>query len=60
VVVALVVIAGTALLSVWGAAFQTFSFQARYALFGLPAIAGLAALGLETWKLPVRFVLPVM
>jgi hypothetical protein len=29
-------------------------------LVGLAAIAALAALGVERWRLPVRFVLPAM
>jgi hypothetical protein len=47
------------LLCVWIVAFQTSTYQARYAYVGLTAICGLAALGLERWRLPVRFVLPV-
>lgn len=56
----LAVISGAALLSVWGVAFQTNSYTARYAFVGLAAIAGLFALGVERWKLPFRFVLPAM
>ena len=41
-------------------AFQTASYEARLALTGLPALAGLAALGVERWKLPLRFLLPFM
>ena len=48
-----------ALLSVWVVSFQTGTYQARYAYFGLVAICGLAALGLERWRLPVRFLLPL-
>ncbi len=48
-----------ALLSVWAVSFQTGTYQARYAYFGLVAICGLAALGLERWRLPVRFLLPL-
>jgi len=47
------------LLTVWGVAFQTSTFPARFALVGLAAIAGLTALGLERWRPPVRFLLPV-
>jgi hypothetical protein len=48
-----------ALLSVWVVSFQTGTYQARYAFFGLVAICGLAALGLERWRLPIRFLLPL-
>ena len=51
-------IALSALLCVWVVAFQTATYQARYAYVGLTAICGLAALGLERWRLPVRFILP--
>jgi 4-amino-4-deoxy-L-arabinose transferase-like glycosyltransferase len=51
-------IALSALLCVWVLAFQTATYQARYAYVGLTAICGLAALGLERWRLPVRFILP--
>ena len=47
-------------LSVWALAFQTGTFEARYAFVGLVAVACLAALGLESWRLPVRFLLPAM
>jgi hypothetical protein len=49
----------TALLAVWVASFETGSYEARYAYVGLTAICGLAALGLERWRLPVRFLLPL-
>jgi len=49
----------TALLSVWGVALQSY-YQARYAYVGLTALAALMALGVERWKLPVRFILPAM
>lgn len=48
-----------ALLSVWVVSFQTGTYQARYGYFGLVAICGLAALGLERWRLSVRFLLPL-
>lgn len=51
-------IALSALLCVWVVAFQTATYQARYAYVGLTALSGLAALGLERWRLPVRFILP--
>jgi hypothetical protein len=51
-----IVIAG--FLSVWLVATQTKTYEGRYALVGLAAIAVLAALGVERWRLPVRFLLP--
>ena len=45
-------------LCIWIVAFQTHTYEARYAYVGLAAIAGLAALGLERWKVPVRFLIP--
>jgi ABC-type arginine transport system permease subunit len=53
-------ITAAGLLSVWIVAFQTSTYEARYVFVGLAAIAALAALGLERWKLPFRFVLPAM
>jgi len=58
--VPLVCIALAALMSVWIVAFQTESYEPRYALTGIAAIAGLAALGSERWIFPARFLLPVM
>ncbi len=54
----LITLAG--ILAVWGAAFQTATYQARLAFVGLAALAVLAAVGLERLKLPVRFILPAM
>ena len=51
-------ITGAGLLSVWIVAFQTSTYEGRYVFVGLAAIASLAALGLERWRLPVRFILP--
>ena len=45
-------------LSVWLVATQTTTYEARYAFVGLAALAVLAALGVERWRLPVRFLLP--
>ncbi len=59
VLITLFVISGAAFLSVWGIALQSY-YQARYAFVGVPAIAALIALGVERWKLPIRFFLPVM
>ena len=47
-------------LSVWMVAFQTASYDPRLALVGMPALACLAALGLERWKLTVRFLTPLL
>ena len=60
VVVILTTITVAGLLSVWIVAFQSGTYEARYALVGLTAIVALAALGLERWRLPVRFLLPAM
>lgn len=49
----------SALLCIWIVAFQTNTYEARYAYVGLTAICGLAALGLERWKVPVRFLIPL-
>ncbi len=48
------------LLSVWVLAFQTATYQGRYALVALAAFAVWVALGLERWCLPVRFSLPTV
>lgn len=46
-------------LCVWIISFQTHTYEARYAYVGLVAIIGLAALGLERWKVGVRFLIPL-
>jgi hypothetical protein len=56
----LLTVAVAGLLSVWIVAFQTSTYEARYVYVGLSAIAALVALGLERWKLPVRFIRPAM
>jgi 4-amino-4-deoxy-L-arabinose transferase-like glycosyltransferase len=43
---------------VWFVAFQTSTYQTRYALVGLGAMAVLVALALERWRLPIRWLLP--
>jgi hypothetical protein len=58
-IISLGALSTAALLSVWVVSFQTGTYQARYAYFGLVAICGLAALGLERWRLLVRFLLPL-
>jgi len=55
----LVVVSIASFLSVWGVALHSY-YQARYAFVGIPALAGLVALGVERWKLPTRFLLPAM
>jgi 4-amino-4-deoxy-L-arabinose transferase-like glycosyltransferase len=58
-VVALTSLVLAALMSVWVVAFQTRTYEARYAFVGLAAITALAALGVERWRVPIRFILPV-
>jgi hypothetical protein len=48
------------LLCVWMVAFSTATYEARLAFGGLPALACLAALGVERWRLPHRFTLPLL
>jgi hypothetical protein len=57
---ALTVLAGAGFVSVWLVAFTTESYEARLAYVGLPALACLAALGLERWRLPIRFLVPLL
>ena len=60
VLIALTTITAAGFLSVWVVSTQTSTYEARYVLVGLSATAALAALGLERWKVPLRFVLPAM
>jgi 4-amino-4-deoxy-L-arabinose transferase-like glycosyltransferase len=60
VLMVLGVLAVTGLASVWIVAFQTGTYDPRLALVGMPALACLASLGLERWRLVVRLVLPLM
>ena len=60
VLVVLGVLAVTGFLSVWIVAFQTSTYDPRLALAGMPALACLAALGLERWRLRVRLLLPLI
>jgi hypothetical protein len=46
--------------SVWIVSFQTASYEARLALTGLPALAALAALGVQRWRILARFSLPAL
>ena len=55
----LVVVPIASFLSVWGVALHSHC-QARYTFVGIPALAGLVALGAERSKLPTRFLLPAM
>ena len=57
-VLAVLTVAG--FLSVWIVAFQTKTYDPRLAFGGVPALACLAVLGLERWKLPVRFIFPLL
>ena len=54
------VLAATGFLSVWIVAFQTKTYDPVWLLPGLPAVACLAAFGLERWKPVVRILLPVL
>jgi hypothetical protein len=54
------VLAVIGFLSVWIVAFQTATYDPRLALVGMPALAVLAAIGLERWKLGVRLLLPAL
>lgn len=47
-----------ALLSIWIVAFQTYTYEARIAFVGVPALATLAGLGVQRWRPPLRFLLP--
>jgi 4-amino-4-deoxy-L-arabinose transferase-like glycosyltransferase len=60
VLVVLGAISVAAFASIWLVALQTTTYQARLAFPGLAALAVLAALGLERWRLPIRFLLPAM
>jgi hypothetical protein len=59
-VAVLAVLAATGFLSVWIVAFQTKSYDPRLALAGMPALACLAALGLERWKVRIRVLMPML
>jgi hypothetical protein len=50
----------TGFVSVWIVAFQTATYDPRLAFAGVPALACLAALGLERWRLAVRFLFPLL
>jgi hypothetical protein len=56
----LITLALAGFLTVWITAFSTAAYQPRLAFFGLPALACLAALGLERWQLPARLLLPTL
>jgi Dolichyl-phosphate-mannose-protein mannosyltransferase len=58
--IALTALAVAGLISVWLVAFTTASYEARLAYVGLPSLACLAALGLERWKPPIRFLVPLL
>jgi len=48
--------------AIWIVGLQTTQEQARIGFVGLPAIAGLTAIGYERlrWPLPARFTLPIL
>lgn len=50
----------TAFATVWIVAFQALTYEPRLALPGLPALACLAALGVERWRVVYRFFLPII
>jgi Dolichyl-phosphate-mannose-protein mannosyltransferase len=58
--VVLVVLTVAGFLSVWIVAFQTKTYDPRLALGGVPALTCLSALGLERWRVPVRFIFPLV
>ena len=60
ILITLTTLTVSALLAVWGVSFQTATYEAKYAMVALVAMAALAALGLERWRLPVRFLLPAI
>jgi hypothetical protein len=55
-VLVVMVIAG--FVTVWIAAFTTAAYEPRLGFYAIPALAALAALGLQRWRLPVRLILP--
>jgi hypothetical protein len=57
-VLAVLTVAG--FLSVWIVAFQTNTYDPRLAFGGVPALSCLAALGLERWRLSIRFLFPLL
>ena len=57
-VLALIVVASVA--SVWVTAFNTATYEAKYAMVGLSSMAALASLGIERWPVGWRFALPAM
>ena len=54
------VLAVSGLLCVWMISFSSGTYAGRYAIGGVPAIAALLGLALERWRLPVRFVVPLL
>ena len=57
--VVLVVLTVAGFLSVWMVSLQSGTYDPRLALGGVPALACLAALGLERWRLAIRSLLPL-
>jgi hypothetical protein len=60
VLITLATLSIAALLCVWVIAFETATYQARYAFGGGAALAGLLALAVERWRPSVRFMLPLL
>lgn len=58
VLVALGVISVLSFSCVWFVAFQTNTYEPRYALVGLVAMITLVSLAVQRWPVPVRWVLP--
>lgn len=59
-IVLLAILAVMGFVTVWIVAFTTSTYEPRLGFYSIPALAGLAALGLERWRLPFRLVLPAM
>jgi hypothetical protein len=59
-VVALTTLTVTGFLSVWIVAFSAATYEARYAFLGVPALGCLVALGVQRWRPPIRFLIPLL
>ena len=56
--ITLAVTAAAGLGSVWILAFRTGTYEGKYALIALPAMAALVAIAMERWRPLIRFILP--